>query len=208
MSLYRGGLRKAGEGLQNGQSTLGDQCRIHLDTAAVIPFRIDVENLTDGFANKLLSTVIVQETKVARENTNSAVYAQIQYANGSDCQYLTGQNGAPSQILLNENLEPGEVDTTFGFFLIENYYSPNQPSGNRDLGHNFSLTFTPKIGIGSGIKTTVTRADGFDPGFTVGDSDRPQIAGVATLNRGTTYWTLEPFGSSECLLRGQGCLSS
>ena len=148
--------------ITNGDATAGSSCSVTATTDAVIPFELTLTNTTSGtfddqpsIAYGGIGSLSSYDSNGNQVDTGTQLEAEPQFAEGPQCE----SDGQSLSVKTTNSMSPGSTSTTYGFFIIPNYYSPSHPSGDSSLLTDSILTVSPTQSISSSSGTAVSSFD-------------------------------------------------
>lgn len=119
---------------------MGSGCQLDDQTDAVEPFEFIFTNTTKGFSWGPEIDIAVQDysTNLNDFFNNNEVEAEYPASGTAQCLTLSDSEAID---LDWSDVSPGETESFGGFFVVQNYYSPNQPSGEPSLLENTVISF-------------------------------------------------------------------
>ena len=104
-----------------GSFAAGSACNLDPQTDAVVPAQLVITNTTPGGFSEKIGAVL----------TSNSVQWEVDYSSGAQCG--SEGSGGPLAIASTDPVAPNATVTTPLFFVLSNYYTPNQPQGNTAL---------------------------------------------------------------------------
>jgi hypothetical protein len=155
--LKTAALERYQGGLVNGQDSLGTGCTGN-DTDAVAPFQLTLTNSTPGFSANTTILVSGLGSGSLGGGGTSELDAEVSLSSGPTC--FGSSNGATQFDVNSASLAPNSSSIVDGFFILTNYYSPAQPTGDAALLQNALLTIPAAQYFSASLNYVVTSVTG------------------------------------------------
>jgi hypothetical protein len=194
------------DNLSNGDIVTGTTCSADTQTDAAIPMSLSVTNTTSNFSTYIGATVTglgTLKNPGTNGTTDSVLKWEGEYSSGPQCE-TPGSGGTDPGTSIGVNstdtTAPNGAVAIDGFFIITNYYSPNDPGGNSALLSDAELSMTTAQDVtpqgGTTVYYTLTTVNGPgvespSQGFSFEDTYAFDLAGT-TLSTATTTTTTQP----------------
>jgi hypothetical protein len=130
--------------LDNNGAVLGDTCGGNSSTDAVVPVGITIENTTSGF--DATGGAALQWGGYSGNSGNSGSGAdasmlfQGNYTGGAQCSNNNDGDGNSMSVDSTDSLVPNSDMELYGYFVIANYYSPDDANGDSAFLANTLIT--------------------------------------------------------------------
>jgi hypothetical protein len=163
-------------GMTNGTATLGNACSVNAQTDAVEPARLVITNTTAGFSSTIGLYLHLSLTLGA--DAPNAFDWEGEYADGPQCDPNLDSG---MSLDASATAAPSQSLTIDGFLILNNYYSPSDPSGDPSDFNITALVTTDQSGVqNDGSDYTIDSVDG--PGTITETAEQGFPGWLFTLN--------------------------
>ena len=199
ITISAGAPQHFNSNLDNDGAVLGETCGGNSSTDAVVPAEISIENTTSSFDATVGVALEWAEYSGDSGNsgsgTNASMLFEGNYSDGAQCSNSNdddGGDGDSMNVDSTTSLADNSATDLYGYFVIANYYSPDDPSGDSSFLANTLITVSDdsvisgsgdsgdsgNTGSGNSIDWTITSLSG--PGVASGTSNYEfDLAGTA-----------------------------